>query len=246
VVCIDWPRYTWLFICETTSTGSRQVLKAQEEFNGEEKRILDLLGRGLSRDFPNPQRVGCPDSAVLRGIAAHKVPLSEADRWLTHFSSCSPCFQEFTQFRKQAVVRRRTQIWLAAAAVFIFAIAGWFWVRTRPPVQTAVIVVLDLRGRATVRGENPPDTSQPPLEAPRNAKGLNLELPIGSNEGAYDVVLLNPSGDELFRTSATAKLEDHIVVLRADVDLAGVSPGSYFLGLRQRGLEWMRFPIRVF
>jgi hypothetical protein len=207
--------------------------------------MLDLLGRGLSREFPNPQRVGCPDSAVLRGIALHKVPLSEADRWLNHFSSCSPCFQEFTQFRKQAVNRRRTKIWLAAAAVFIFAMAGWFWVRTRPQVQTAVIVVLDLRGRATARRENPPETSQPPLEAPRNAKSLNLELPIGSNEGAYDVALLNSSGAELFRTSATAKLEDHIVVLRADVDLAGVSPGSYFLGLRQRGLEWMRFPIRV-
>jgi hypothetical protein len=132
------------------------------------------------------------------------------------------------------------------AAVFIFAVAGWFLVRTRPQVQTAAIVVLDLRGRATVRGENPPETSQPPLEVPRNAKSLNLELPIGSNEGAYDVAVLNPSGAEVFRTSATAKFEDHIVALRADVDLAGVSPGSYFLGLRQPGLEWVRFPIRVF
>ena len=206
---------------------------------------MDLLGKGLSRDFPNPQRVGCPDSAVLRGIADHKVPLSEADRWLNHFSSCSPCFQEFTQFRKQAVDRRRTQIWLAAAAVFIFAIAGWLWVRSRPQVQTAAVVVLDLRGRATVRGENPPETSQSPLQAPRNARSLNLELPIGSNEGAYDVALLNPNGAELFRTSARAKLEDHIVVLRVDVNLAGISPGSYFLGLRQPGVEWMRFPIRV-
>ena len=117
--------------------------------------------------------------------------------------------------------------------------------RSRPSGQTAAVVVLDLRGRATVRGENPPETSQPPLEVPRNAKSLNLELPIGSNEGAYDVALLNPSGAELFRTSATAKLEDHIVVLRADVDLAGVSPGSYFLGVRQPGLEWTRFPIRL-
>jgi hypothetical protein len=74
---------------------------------------------------------------------------------------------------------------------------------------------------------------------------LNLDLPIGSNEGAYDVALLSPNGAELFRTSATAKLEDHIVVLRADVNLAGVPPGSYFLGLRQPSLEWMRFPIRV-
>jgi hypothetical protein len=173
------------------------------------------------------------------------VPLSEADRWLVHFSSCSPCFQEFAQFRKQAVNRRRTQIWLAAAAVFIFAIAGWLWVQSRPQVQTAAVVVLDLRGRATVRGENPPVTAQPPLDVPRNAKTLNLELPIGSNEGAYDVALISSSGAELFRTSATAKLEDHDVVLKADIDLAGVSPGSYFLGLRQRGLEWMRFPIRV-
>ena len=141
--------------------------------------------------------------------------------------------------------RRRTQIWLAAAAVFIFAIAGWFWVRSRPQVQTAAVVVLDLRGRATVRGENPPETTLPLLVLRRNAKTLNLELPIGSNEGSYDVALLNPSGAELFRTSATAKLEDHIVVLRVDVDLAGVSPGSYLLGVRQPGLEWTRFPIRL-
>ncbi len=45
--------------------------------------------------------------------------------------------------------------------------------------------------------------------------------------------------------SATAKLEDHIVVLKVDIDLAGVSRGSYFLRLRQPGLEWIRFSIRV-
>jgi multidrug efflux pump subunit AcrA (membrane-fusion protein) len=178
-------------------------------------------------------------------MALRKAPLSEADRWLNHFSSCSPCFQEFTQFRKQALVRRSTQIWLAAAAVFIFAVAGWFWVRTRPPTQTATVVLLDLRGRATVRGENPSETTSPLLVLPRNAKTLHLELPIGSNEGAYDLAILDQSGAEVFRTSATAQLEDHIVVLTSDVDLAGVSPGSYFLGLRQRDLEWTRFPIRV-
>jgi hypothetical protein len=230
----------------TTSTKGGRILKEQEEFNAEEKRILDLLDRGLSRDFPNPQRVGCPDSGVLRGIALHKVPLAEADRWLDHFSSCSPCFQEFRQLRKQALDRRRRiQVWVTAAAMVLLGLTGWLWVENRPSGQTASVVILDLRGRATVRGENPPESSQPPLNVPRNARGLSLELPIGSNEGVYDVALLNPSGTELFRASATARLENHIVVLRADVDLAAVSPGSYFLGLRQPGLEWMRFPIRV-
>jgi hypothetical protein len=230
----------------TTSSESRRVLKEQEEFNGEEKRTLDLLNRGLSRDFPNPQRIGCPGSAILKSIALHKLPLAEADPWLEHFSSCSPCFQEFSEIRKQAAgQRRQTQMWLAAAAMVLLAVAGWMWVRSRPTGQTAAVVVLDLRGRSTARGENPSETSQPPLEVPRSAKSLNLELPIGSNEGAYDVALLNPSSAELFRASATAKLEDHIVVLRANVDLAGVSPGLYFLGVRRPGLEWTRFPIRL-
>ncbi len=207
---------------------------------------MDVLARGLSREFPNPERVGCPDSSILRGIAFHKLPLSQAAPWFDHLSACSPCFQDFTKLRREAAgQRRRIQVWLAAAAVLLFAFGGLLWVRSRPSGRTAAVVVLDLRGRAAVRGGSTPETSQPSLEVPRNARSLNLDLPIGSNEGAYDVALLSPNGAELFRTSATAKLEDHIVVLRADVNLAGVPPGSYFLGLRQPSLEWMRFPIRV-
>jgi len=205
-----------------------------------------VLARGLSREFPNPERVGCPDSSILRGIASHKLPLAQAAPWFDHLSACSPCFQDFNKFRREATgQRRRVPMWLAAAAVLLFVVGGWLWLRSRPSGQTAAVVVLDLRGRAAARGGSTSETSQPSLEVPRNARSLNLELPIGSNEGAYDVALLNPNGAELFRTSATAKLEDHIVVLRADVNLAGISPGSYFLGLRQPGLEWMRFPIRV-
>ena len=128
--------------------------------------------------------------------------------------------------------------------MLLLAVGGLLWMRSRPSAQTAA-VVLDLRGRAAVRGEPPPDASQPPLEVPRKARSLTLELPIGSNEGSYDVALLNPNGAELFRTSAAARLEDHVVVLRADVDVASVPPGSYFLGVRQPGLEWTRFPIRL-
>ena len=229
----------------TISTEGRRVLKQQEEFNAEEKRILDLLGRGLSEDFPNAQRVGCPDSAILKGIALHKVPLAEADRWLDHFSSCSPCFQEFTQFRKQAVDRRRTQVWLAAAAVLIFAVAGWLWVRTRPSVQTSATVVLDLRDRSVARGENSPETKQLALEIPRTAKHLVIDLPIGSKEGSYDLALLNEAGDEVLRATGTATLQNQIVILRADIDIGNVSAGFYFLGVRQPGLEWSRYPTRV-
>src|SRR3984957_4098106 len=162
-----------------SSTGSRRILKEQQEFNGEEKRILDLLDKGLSRDFPNPQRIGCPDSTVLRGIALRKVPLAKADRWLDHFSSCSPCFQEFTRYRKQSRdPRRRRQMWLAAVAVVLFAVVGWFWMRTQPSVQTTATVVLDLLDDSVARGQNPAEAGRPPLEIPRSAKRVVINLPI--------------------------------------------------------------------
>jgi hypothetical protein len=203
------------------------------------------MGKGLSRDFPNPQRVGCPDSALLRRIALRKVPLSEADRWLNHFSSCSPCFQEFTQFRKQAVERRRTRAWLTVAAVLIFAVADWLWVRNRPSPQTSATVVLDLRERSLARGENPTGAKEVALEIPRTARHLIVDLPIGSKEGSYDLALLNEAGDEVLRATGTAKLEDHVVVLRAEIDIRNLSPGFYFVGLRQLGPEWNRYPTRV-
>jgi hypothetical protein len=182
---------------------------------------------------------------VLRGIATHKVPLSEADRWLNHFSSCSPCFQEFTQFRKQAVERRRTRVWLAAVAVLIFAVAGWLWVRNRPSLQTSATVVLDLRERSLARGENPTGAKEGALEIPRTARHLIVDLPIGSKEGRYDLALLNEAGDEVSRATGTATLEDHVVILRADIDIRNLSPGIYFVGLRQRGPGWSRYPTRV-
>lgn len=80
----------------------------REKFDREETRILDLLARGLSREFPNRQRVGCPDSAVLRGIAFLELRLAEVHEWLDHISSCSPCYQEFSELRKRAVSQPRS------------------------------------------------------------------------------------------------------------------------------------------
>jgi hypothetical protein len=229
------------------ANGSRQVLSEQEEFNRDEKRVWDLLTRGLSREFPNPERVGCPDSAVLRGIAFRKLRLAEVDQWLDHLSSCSPCYQEFTELRKQAASqRRRTQAWIAVAAVVIFVVTGWLWVRIHRSVQPPETAVLDLRELSVARGQNPSQINQHPVEISRSAKHLILDLPIGSQEGRYDVALLSESGNQIQSASGTAQLQNHVVTLRADVDLSAVRPGLYLLALRQPGLEWTRYPIRVF
>lgn len=223
-----------------------QVLSDTNEFSQDEQRILNALERGLSREFPNPDRVGCPGSEVLRGIASHKLRLAEVHQWLDHLSACSPCYQEFTELRKQAMnQRRRLQVWLAAAAVVILTVAGWLWVRTHHAVQGPETAVLDLRGISVVRGENSAQTNPPTLDLQRSTKHLVLDLPIGSAEGSYDLALLSESGAQLLSTTGTARLHDRVVVLQANLDFADVPPGVYVLALRQPGLEWVRYPVRV-
>ena len=53
------------------SGESRQVLSDRDEFSRDEQRILDVLERGLSREYPNPDRIGCP---ALSGAERHRVP----------------------------------------------------------------------------------------------------------------------------------------------------------------------------
>src|SRR5229473_6901199 len=95
----------------------------------------------------------------------------------------------------------------------------------------------------TKRSGNPTGASEVALKIPRTARHLIVDLPIGSKEGSYDLALLNEAGDEVSRATGTATLEDHVVILRADIDIRNLSPGFYFIGLRQLGLEWSRYAI---
>ena len=238
--------YTWaVFQIELITSGLS--LSTESQSNAADKRLLDILRQGLTTEFPNPERIGCPGNALLKGIAQGKVSLTEAEPWLDHLGSCSPCFREFKEFRRQSTNQRRRVLTLVAtAAVLVSAVGGWLWVQARHSVQTTETAVLDLRERSVARGQNPSDTGQAPLEIPRTAKHLVLDLPIGSKEGPYDVGLLTGSGDQLLSATGMAELHDHITGLRVDVDLGSIRPGEYSLGVRQPSLEWTRYPIRVF
>ena len=238
--------YTWADF-QTELIASGLSLSTESQSNAADKRLLDILRQGLATEFPNPERIGCPGNALLKGIAQGKVSLTEAEPWLDHLGACSPCFQEFKEFRRQsAIQRRRVLTWVATAAVLLFAVGGRLWVRGRQSVETSDTVVLDLRERSMARGRSQSETGQSPLEIPQTAKHVILDLPIGSKEGPYDVGLLTETEDQILRATGMAQLHDHTTVLRVDVDLSSVRAGAYSLGVRPAGLEWTRYPIRVF
>jgi hypothetical protein len=182
--------------------SGQQVSESEEFSRKEEKRLLDLLAQGLAQDFPNPQRIGCPEPAVLRGIALHKLPLTEVRRWLDHLSTCSPCFQQSSEFRKEAERQRRRRRWTAAGgtAIVLLAIAVWLWMHTRKPATE----VLDLRQVPAVNPQSPTAQEQQTLLLYRWARHLTIELPAGSKPGIEEVAIFSETDVEIFDTTASA------------------------------------------
>jgi hypothetical protein len=128
--------------------------------NEEEKRFMTLLNEELANEFPNPGRVGCPDSEFLKRLAKHQVPISEVDPWLAHLGSCSRCYENFNRLRFaiKEQRRRRLTLWGALACV-VLASAGLLWMRaggrrevsapgvTMSPMHPTVVTVDRTQGR---------------------------------------------------------------------------------------------------
>ncbi len=146
---------------------------------GDDKRILDALGRGLLKEFPNPERSGCPGSDVLKRIASKTMPLTEAEKWLSHLGSCSPCYKDFSELRKgREVQRKRTLLAIAASILVAVGIASWVLIRRHNESLVAQTAVVDLRNSSVSRSPEP-NPEEKSLELRRGFSQLNIYLPLG-------------------------------------------------------------------
>jgi hypothetical protein len=211
----------------------------------DEKRILDALGHGLLKEFPNPERSGCPGSEVLNRIASHEMPLSEAEKWLDHLTSCSPCYRDFLELQAGYRHRRmQTILAIAASILIVVGVAGWalfFKQNGHPVVQTAV---LDLRNRSVPRGgeANP---GEQPLEISRQVRRLNVYLPLGSAEGPYEIRIATTTERAVFNTTGAASLKNGVTSIQAVVDLSSASSGQYVFQVRRPNSEWSSYALTL-
>lgn len=221
----------------------RDTLSEKAYSGKQEKRLLEALGRGLLNEFPNPERTGCPGHELLRGIASRKVPLAQAEPWLEHLSSCSPCYRDFSQLRDAYQRRRnRTLLAIAASILVVASLAGWAIVHKQKEIQLAQTAVLDLRNRSVARGTEPNPAEQT-LQVTRAATKLTILLPLGSSEGPYDVRIVTLSGESLVEASGTAGLNDHGTSFQVPLRLASLRRGKYLLQIRRPESEWLSFQL---
>jgi len=173
------------------------------------------------------------------------MPLDQAEKWLDHLGSCSPCYSDFSEFRKSHELRKkRTLLAIAASVLVVAGIAGWVLLQRHSETLVAQTAVLDLRNRSLPRGTeaNPVEL---PLVVSRAAAHWNIFLPFGSNDGPYDIRLLAGSGELLVSTKADAKLTDGVAVIQISVDLSSRSPGQCVLRLTRNGAQESSYVVEL-
>jgi hypothetical protein len=217
----------------------------------------DLL---FGRANPNPDRIGCPPRESLIALARRQLPVG--DPVGDHVMRCSPCYRDVRAIQqaegiRPAEERRPARSWwpAAAAAVLVVAagLAAWFAYGPRQPAPTPppeqvvanaepVEVTLDLRKYGVTRSDAPAE-ELPPLVLPRAMVRLTLLLPVGSEEGEYEVRVVDTAGRVLADARGDAEIQEFIARMRLSIDLTSLTSRVSELQLRWRGHEWQRFPV---
>ena len=92
-------------------------------------RLKKQLQDSILSDYPNPERKGCTDGAVLKELAGRTLdePIEDDPHW-QHVTHCSECYRDFLalnlQFRRQAKARQLQVRWGTAVAVAVVLVAG--------------------------------------------------------------------------------------------------------------------------
>lgn len=221
------------------------------------ERLQDIVQQAILREFPNPERKGCPGTEVLRELANRPRPTRDA-AW-EHVTHCSPCYREFLDLREQVkrrlerehrqIVRRRAVLGGIAVALAGAGIAAYevFERRAPPPAEVgpSLPASLDLRDASATRGAGGQTATAKPRVLPAKRLDLTILLPIGSEPGPYDIQWLKDIDKPLLSTSGNASVENGTTVLRVKLDLSRQTPGNYLIGLRQPPSDWTFYSVTL-
>lgn len=220
--------------------------------------LQDIVQQTILREFPNPERNGCPGQVSLRELANRPRPTRDAV-W-EHVTHCSPCYREFLDLRTQvkaelerrrrAVLRRRVVVAaivfvLAGGAIVTYEISQRGAFRSTPVAGPYESASLDLKDRSVTRSVEKQAPKAQPLILSAKRLNLSIFLPIGSEPGRYDVQLLKKIDEPLLSVSGEARVQNGTTILRARLDLTGQTAGSFLIGLRQPSSDWTYYPVSI-
>lgn len=220
--------------------------------------FLKFADSYLRQAFPNPARTDCPADQELQKLAERP---TQADPAVTeHISCCSPCYERYMELLEQqkASVRAGSLagvarywhtkqariIWAGAAAIVLLVVAVVLMIsRSGPKPITYSAFTIDLSGASAVRGTGR-EPAKSEIQVPQQPLDLSIQLPVGTEEETYQISLRSgPS--VLWSQVAQAHLTDHVVRLKAQVDLRPFSAGKYEITVESAsGLRFVQ-PVQI-
>lgn len=209
------------------------------------------------RAYPNPDRVNCPGSEVLRDVARQSRPAAHP-AFRSHIVECSPCIAEMLAERTRVQARqqaRRRMLLAVAAGVCVVALLSGLWLshRAAPTARDQLAslrdipeIPIDLRPYSPTRSDSGPNP-KPPIAAPRRRVKLKLFLAPGAPLGSYEIRVLTNDLRTMRSQQAAAVLNEGVTSILVAVDLADLPTGTYMLVLRpaRDGEEWQTYPLTL-
>jgi len=214
------------------------------------ERVRKELQAAALREFPNPERIGCPEPGVLDDMSRRKIEMTQAQ--LHHITHCSPCFQTFLSIREEIRRRRAVRFRIAAAAgaavIAVGVFVYWAAVRSTAPHELAsptTSATLDFRLLSENRGADSSRASEAKsaLILPRKQLHLTLYFPAGAAEGQYTLQLLDGKLRTKLKQNLSASLQNHVVTASADLDLRSFSSGVHTLAIEKIGEERRKYSV---
>jgi hypothetical protein len=216
-------------------------------------RLKRQLQDSILREYPNPERRGCPGTPILQELASR--PLDETienDSNWQHVTHCSECYKEFLDIRaamKRLQKTRRVALGLGLVAAVVAVAAILFFTnrqagaprsaRSKVAEQIFHPRVIDLEGQSTTRSEKGKEEMKP-IPLGREPEELTIRLPFGSRAGTYEIELLKTADRPLLSLTGEARIDNGVTALTARMDLSKYDPGKYFFGITRRGCAFLR------
>lgn len=222
---------------------------AQESPESQYVRLKKQLQDSILREYPNPERKGCPGDAVLKKLAALPLDQSvESDPSWHHLTHCSECYSEFLAFQPHLLRQARTRRSLAAATITV-ALAGLavilFMARQvgRPDGGELAYIKTTVDIDSVTRSAEPGKPSQP-IYLDRKPLELTVQLPAGSKPGTYEFQL-QKSNQPVMAATAPADIRDGTTAFIVRIDLSKLNAGQYAMSVRQIPWDWHYYPVII-
>lgn len=219
----------------------------------EERRLIQRAADAVMSDFPNPERLGCPESIALIAIAQGRLSSPESEDIIDHIATCSPCLLEYSQHRRRHRMRVITKMALASAAGLMLIAVLWrfgpeYVGRRQPPmtkkiVNTPLSATLDFRNRTVQRSESAEPYNRDVPHLTRVVVNLAIKLPVGVEDGLYQVELRTRSNKAILASAGTSAWREGAETLTTTLDCRNIARGEYTLAIRKGTSAWRLYPV---